>query len=223
MPGQTLGDRIKVAREHLGLSQLQLAEKVGVSQPTVFEWEKNESQPKRFRVERIAKALGKTTEWLERGNTPQAYSQELSETVRIIGSVQAGAWMEAYQLPEQEWEEMSLPSDPRFPGINRYGLKNVGPSMNKKLEDGGTWVFVRYEDVSRQPEAGQYVIAERVRKDGLVEATCKRLMADAAGKLWLWPESTDPRFQAPIPLDGDKETEEIRLIGRVTRIVSDMP
>lgn len=223
MPREEMGDRIRQAREAVGLSQAELAERVAVSQPTVWEWENNQSQPKRFRVKRIAKALGRDSEWIERGSVPsyQKLSED-GEEVPVIGAVQAGAWMEAYQLPKEDWTYMTLPSDPRYPGIPRYGLKNEGPSMNKRLEPGGTWVFVRYEDIRQEPQAGQYVVAERVRRDGLVEATCKRLAADGAGKLWLWPESTDPRHQAPLALDGDQETAEIRLIGRVTRIVGDV-
>lgn len=144
----------------------------------------------------------------------------LTEIVYVIGSVQAGAWKEACQLPEEEWTEMRLPSDRRFPGITRYALKNQGYSMNRVCRDGGFWVFVRYTDLPGQgPDVGHYVIVERRRTDGLVEATAKRFQLDSAGVPMLYPESDDPSFQ-PFPLIGGPEIEEICIIGRVVDIIN---
>lgn len=205
------------------MSQEALAEAVRVSQPTVWEWEANKSTPKRFRVKSIASALQTTPEWIERGDvSAKAKYETLTVVVPIIGSVQAGAWMEAYQLPEGEWEIMHLPADSRFPGITRYGLRVAGPSVNKIAEDGGVIVFVRYDEIGLDPKDTDYVIVERIRRDGLVEATCKQLRADRSGKMWLWPDSTDPRHQTPLTLEGDGEVAEIRIVGRVIKTVKDL-
>jgi len=146
--------------------------------------------------------------------------QTLTEKVFVIGSVQAGAWMEATQLPETEWTEMLLPTDKRFPGTVRYGLLNRGSSMNKVCRDGGVWVFVRFADLTGVgPSPGQYVIVERERKDGLVEATAKRFELGPGGKPLLCPESDDPSFQ-PIEMAGGADIKEIRIIGRVVDIIN---
>lgn len=163
------------------------------------------------------KALGSTTEGL---HTADGY-KPLPEPVYVIGSVQAGAWREAYQLPEGEWKLMHLPEDDRFPGIPRFGLKNIGNSMDKVCRPGGTWVFIRFADVPGLGlEVDKYFIVERCHKDGTVEATAKKLGMGPDKALWLYPESDDPSYR-PFPLaDGDPNVEEIRVIGRVVDIVN---
>ena len=223
MRGETIGARIKEARERLGISQAKLADAAGVTQPTVWEWENGVSSPQRSRVTTIANALKTTPDYLERGGTRSGGTfEELTQKVPIIGSVQAGAWMEAYQLPEGEWSYMTLPTDTRFPGISLVGFRNVGSSMNRKFADGAILVCVRYLDIEQEPQAGHYVIVEREDRSGRVEATCKLLKLDEHGKPWLWPDSTDPRYQQPISLKGDRDTSEIRVIGRVLRVVTDL-
>lgn len=51
------GDRIRARRTHLGLTQVQLAEAVGVEQTTVSKWEVGSSRPRHDDISRIAKAL----------------------------------------------------------------------------------------------------------------------------------------------------------------------
>lgn len=143
----------------------------------------------------------------------------LTELVLVIGKVQAGAWAEAYQFPEGEWLEMRLPVDPRYAGIPRYGLVNEGLSMNRICRPGGLWIFVRLHDLTGiGAQAGNYVIVERVRSDGLVEATAKKLEV-RAGKTWLCPDTDVPGFE-PFPLDGGTDIEEVRVVGLVTDVVN---
>lgn len=145
--------------------------------------------------------------------------EELSVEVPVIGSVQAGAWMEAIQLPESEWTFVSVPADLRYPGVPRLAWKNLGNSMNKRFEDGATLVCIRYEDASENPQPGDYVIVEREDVGGRVEATCKRYRVDSDGKQWLDPESTDARWK-PLPVAGDKHIKEIRVLARVLNAIN---
>lgn len=45
-PDMTLGDELREARERLGLSQPEVARRVGVTQDTVSNWERDKHQPK---------------------------------------------------------------------------------------------------------------------------------------------------------------------------------
>ena len=54
----SFGSRLKALRKKAGLSQTQLAEKIGVSLLTLFRWEKNERQPRISEIKALAKALG---------------------------------------------------------------------------------------------------------------------------------------------------------------------
>ncbi len=55
---ETTGDRIRRARMEGGLSQKELAERLGVSSPTVGQWESGRRNPKDETLQRIAAALG---------------------------------------------------------------------------------------------------------------------------------------------------------------------
>lgn len=53
-----LGQAIKVAREEAHLSQIQLAEKLGVQQSTISTWEKGHARPNIPQLLDLAKAVG---------------------------------------------------------------------------------------------------------------------------------------------------------------------
>ena len=65
----TIGENIKKLREAKGMTQVQLAEKVGVSQPYIVKIEQSARSPTIMMIEAIAKALGCTlTELLEKNS-----------------------------------------------------------------------------------------------------------------------------------------------------------
>lgn len=57
-----LGDRIRAARKKLGLTQGQLAKRVGVTKGTLFTWEANSHQPSGSPLQKLANLFG--AEWL---------------------------------------------------------------------------------------------------------------------------------------------------------------
>lgn len=65
----TFGERLKLAREGAGLTQEQLADKVGVDQVQVSKWERSTTAPRSNRLESIAAAIGDTQHlnWLLTG------------------------------------------------------------------------------------------------------------------------------------------------------------
>lgn len=58
-----IGDRIKMARTALGMTQEKLAEKVGVETPSVSRWESGISNPRPRHIPSLAKALEKRPDW----------------------------------------------------------------------------------------------------------------------------------------------------------------
>jgi prephenate dehydratase len=62
-----LADRIKQVRQTAGLTQAELADALGVSQPTVNRWETGETEPARTTLEQLAEATGAAPEWLAFG------------------------------------------------------------------------------------------------------------------------------------------------------------
>lgn len=63
----TIGERIRQARKVAGLNQAALAERVGVSQPAVANWESGVHDPRRLMLAKLAEALSTPLEWLAEG------------------------------------------------------------------------------------------------------------------------------------------------------------
>lgn len=64
--GMTIGQRVRRARNHAGLTQAKLAKAVGLRQATISELEKGESRSSAYLVH-IAKACGVSAHWLATG------------------------------------------------------------------------------------------------------------------------------------------------------------
>jgi len=63
----SLGDRIREARKNGGISQMDLAKRVGVTQPSVANWESGVHDPRRLMIAKIADALDVSPDWLAGG------------------------------------------------------------------------------------------------------------------------------------------------------------
>lgn len=66
-PPETLGARVKRLRTEIHLSQEKLARKVDVSRQTVYDTERDETEPKLWTAYRLARALGVTLDELVAG------------------------------------------------------------------------------------------------------------------------------------------------------------
>jgi len=67
---QTIGDRIKEARERAGFTQQQLADRLGIrasGRQRVSGWETGLRTPRRDTLEKIARATGVTPAWIAYG------------------------------------------------------------------------------------------------------------------------------------------------------------
>ena len=83
----TLGERIYKLRESLQLSQKEFAEKIGVSQSSIFYWESGKKEPKLSQLEKIADALQiPVTDLLydETGNTNESIQKTLLNQIKEI-------------------------------------------------------------------------------------------------------------------------------------------
>lgn len=85
-----MGTRVRRARKAEGLSQEQLAKKVGVTQPTISDIEKGIAKTTRIVVV-LAQALRRRPQWLEFGTGPEMLSE--------------GDW--PFSTPRQEYEALS--------------------------------------------------------------------------------------------------------------------
>jgi len=126
--------------------------------------------------------------------------------VRVIGQVQAGAWMETSDFESEETIPMA--PEPRFSGRRQFALKVQGPSMNLIIPGGDYVLCVDWSDTGLVPTHGQIVVVRRQRGQ-LIETTLKQIEINGDGVPILMPRSDDPRFQDPVRLvDGHQDGAE---------------
>ena len=65
---RSIGDRIKQARKAHGLSQADLARRLGVSQPAIANWESGIHDPRRLMLAKLADVLEAPLDWLAAGD-----------------------------------------------------------------------------------------------------------------------------------------------------------
>jgi transcriptional regulator with XRE-family HTH domain len=202
-------ENMKAIRKQRGMTQQQLAEMLGVEQPTVLRYEKGRS-PTIAQAQDIADALGvPLAELVSDGEVMSA-----GPKLKVKGEVAAGIWKDAIESPPDEWREYTGRPDCTADARHRFGLRVVGESMNE-IYPHGTILDCVSVFGHTEIEPGKRVIVVRKRDDGEFEATVKEFYVDAEGKPWLRPRSTHPDFQAWAPLDG----EEPGIIERVITAV----
>lgn len=219
-----IGDRIRLAREQRGLTQGELAERIGMTQTGVASIEAGGvKRPKR--LFEIAKALGKTPEFLlgiaadANGHTAQQHEKRiaLSGETPVIGYVAAGVWLEADVTDDPPFDPVPVAPNPAYGEGAQFGLMVRGNSIDRVASDGDVVVCLDIGITGLEPRDGDLVVFERRRhQEGLREVTVKRLRRTRAG-VELWPESNDPKWQDPMRLLPEKmdEGDDGRIIALV--------
>lgn len=78
---EAFGERLQRLRARAGLSQADVAKRMGVSAPSVSSWEKGRARPKRGRMAKLATILGVPTSDLQGDTAPEGF-QELIDRSR---------------------------------------------------------------------------------------------------------------------------------------------
>lgn len=98
----SVGKRVREARKKAGFSQQELAEKIGVKQPTLSELERGISTSSTHLIT-IAKVCGVSPDWLQTGNISSSYS-EISDVKASYTLGQFDPWDSKTPLSEDEVE-----------------------------------------------------------------------------------------------------------------------
>ena len=139
----------------------------------------------------------------ERTEEDMPTAQSSTQTIPVIGYVQAGLWQEARQWEVSDFKPIYMPTDERFWGRRVFALQIRGNSMNKLYPEGSCVICVSAEDYTNivgEIESGKKVVVQRKNPlDGTIEATVKEYVKNEFGT-FLMPHSTDPTF-TPIRID----------------------
>lgn len=197
-------NRIKELRLERRLTIEELAELVGTTGATIQRLETGARQLTEKWARRLSTTLNVQVAEIF-GSILPAHEDGLP----VLGEVQAGVWKEVEATDEQKHCNIPISTDPRYPGTEQFALLVRGESMNKIFQSGEFVVCVRWSQIGRGPRDGDLVVVER-RRDGLIEATCKRVRV-VEKKLFLMPESNDPKWQSPIEfeINGSFSNDEI--------------
>lgn len=175
---------------------------------------------------RLADALGLDAEAIARGEYREKGLEPTAapglRMVRVAAHVQAGYWAETWEWPYDEQYEVAVPADAFLAQVQLHAAETRGPSMNRRWPEKTVVVFTNVIETEESPMVGKRYVVERRRANGDLEHTVKLLHQDNEGRFWLVPESTDPLFQQPIPIDMDEQGGEfeVRIVGRVRYAVS---
>lgn len=212
-------DRLKAARRHAGLNQIELAARAGITQTSISDLERGKSKATAH-VVKIADACGVSAKWLSDEIGPMTTAAKISgagdsnigetrhqiESYRypVISWVAAGAWAEAvepYPAGFSDRYEFSE-YDSKGPA---FWLEVKGDSMTSTVGQSVTEGTLILVDTEAEAAPGKLVIAKLPESN---EATFKKLVNDG-GRLYLKP--LNPSY--PIEVFD----ERCRIVGVVVR------
>lgn len=206
----TVGERIKEIRNKLGLSQVDFADRIGVSKQTLYKYENNIiTNIPSDKIEAVS----------EVGNVSPAHlmgwdsnvgpiingskNKKHGTTINVLGRVAAGVPLEAIEdIIDTEEIDDDLAATGEF-----FGLQIHGDSMEPKMSAGDV-VIVRQQD---DAESGDIVIAMINGCD----ATCKRLKKYSDGIMLL---SNNPKYEPMVFSNEEIMEKPVKILGRVMEL-----
>lgn len=203
-------ERLKEARINAGYSSArEAAETFGWNYST---YASHENGVRGVRTEQVlvyARAFRTDVTWLLGTRIKEGSGDPMPVSVPVVGKAAAGVWLEIDHYSYEDHEPVPAIPSKAFPLAKQIAFKLEGSSMNKVLPDGCYAIGVTVE-TSRMPRHGDIVAVQRTR-GGLMERTIKRYVLEN-GSPQLFPESTDPRYQAPIVLESHEDDTEVNVL-----------
>lgn len=181
----SLGENIRRRRVLLGYSQEYVGNELGISGQAVQLWESDETQPRRKRMQQLARVLQCTVENLEydvatreppaKHYNVEAMSVPAQGPVPLISWVAAGDFCDTqdpYALGEAEdWYQCPVRHGDRTFCLRVRGLSMYNPGSKPSYEEGD----IIYVDPDVMPANGQCVI---VRIEGEQQSTFKQYIEE---------------------------------------------
>lgn len=204
-------NKLAELRERAGLTQQQLADKLGVTQQTIYYYEKGKREMRSGVLIALSEALRCSISELLgitsiKGIIPS--SQTSGHPMPIVGRIAAGTPREAigsggdsHDAPESLWEAHS----------NGFWLVVAGNSMNRLFPE-GTLVLIDPDEEVRNGDVGVVF----VNGD---DATLKRVYFEA-DSVRLHPESHDPEYVDRVIDKSDPDAPAVRVLGKAVAYAS---
>ncbi|ABK46035.1 phage repressor protein, Serine peptidase, MEROPS family S24 [Magnetococcus marinus MC-1] len=207
----TLGERLRMALDHVGMSQSELARRVGIRPQTVQHVCAGHTRRSGYTAE-FAQVLGVRPEWLAigHGSLREFANEQNSGAVRRLPMLNWSNvihWSQSGYQAQQMGEVYDLVEVTKPFGNHAFALKVGGDSMEPKVPEGSTILV----DPAYVAQNNYLVIAHL---EGEPEATFKQLVLEGGGR-YLKP--LNPRY--PIV---DLSRYRYTLLGVVRQVVIDL-
>lgn len=202
----TIGDKIKIQRKRLGLTQTELGEKLGVKTNAVSKWECNRVEDiPTSKIKAMAVLFEVPPSYLIDDDSlpPSAAPIDLTSRHRIpiLGRIAAGLPLYA----EQNIEGYTLTD--LNGGAEYFALRVTGDSMNAARIEDGDVIIVRRQDEVENGELAVVMVGDD-------DATMKRFYSTDS-TVTLMPQSRNPIHQPQI---YDLEKTKIKVLGKVVKV-----
>jgi SOS-response transcriptional repressor LexA len=180
----TIGERIKMIRKQRGMSQIELARRLGWQNSRMTNYEKGHRAPSLEVLKLIAKEFDCTIETLVgQDSVNNLLSIATLRRVPLISFSRAVDWASSQSRDTDADKEIQVVTYSSKPSLSAFALTVTGDSMTSSTGtsfDEGCTIIV---DPERTPVEGDFVVA---RDPETNKATFKRLVNDA-GRWYLKP------------------------------------
>lgn len=169
---ESVGDRIRRLRKSLGLTQVKLAQMLGIKAPSVVQWESDKTNLSGENLLNAAKLFGVTPDYILYGGEIEqsaAPNMEMAQPdihrIPVISYVQAGVWTAPNEIRECDGNMAYITTDLEL-GERAFAIVIRGNSMEPEFTEGDLVLI----DPDEPLHPGDFVVA----KNGEEEATFKK-------------------------------------------------
>ena len=192
--------RIKEARNAKGLTQVEVAKMIGISQNGYSNWETGRNRIDMNSLMKLAAIFGVTVDYLLGEGTEKSHGIRIP----VLGDVAAGIPIEAIEnIVDYEEIDAALAATGEF-----FGLRIKGDSMEPRIQEGDVVIVRKQSDADTGDTAVILVNGD--------SATVKRVKKEPGGDLWLIPNN--PAYETKHYTPEEIRTMPVNIIGRVMEL-----
>ncbi|AEB06358.1 transcriptional regulator, XRE family [Coriobacterium glomerans PW2] len=195
-----LPENIRLIRKIIGLTQAQLAERIGVARTTVTQWENGTSNPPIKTIQRLAQTLGVPVTIVVGDNDANDLKRALDKIRAPCARLRRRIHPGIANKPDMLDECIELPSEVALAHPNAYFLEVKGDCMNRVYPEGCLILI----DPESEPRSGSIAVVSIDGSECLV-----RRLYQTAHTLVLSPESWNSEHCDVIIERGDSRNVSI--------------
>lgn len=159
-----IGEKIKAARQRVGMTQKELGDKLGIPYQSIGQWERNLRKPKRETIEKIADALGvKTIELVSDFDWSMLSTERVLAELVLEGeeNLQNPELAKAYDKLKKDLNMVVVKGFDETKSVPTYDLYFEGYSIDEKTllqefnklnDDGKFEALKQIEELTKSPK-----------------------------------------------------------------------